>query len=148
MVEAAGRQRILAARPKRIGRVFAAGLLFGLDIVGLLIWAMWFVAFLRGSSGLMTINDVVVPLTYALLLGPLAMASMLAVVLISQLRGYPIVLGIAIAWLAFALTGFGSGAFAVGSLVISRAAIVALLASGRAAFRPSESLPHAGPSAA
>jgi hypothetical protein len=134
VAQSAGLSRIPITRPRRWGRVFIAGLLLGFDIFALPIWGIWAVASLRGSGGVMTLNDVPVPSGYFLLFGPLAVASLVAVWLISMLRAYPIVLGIAVAWLAHALAGFVVGAFNAGA-VIERALIVGLLVSGRMAFR-------------
>jgi hypothetical protein len=134
-MQAADINRILAARPRRTGRVFIAGLLLGFDVGLLLIWVLWFAAFLQGSNGQMTIGGVALPVAYGLLLGPLAIASLIAVWLISNLRAYPVVLGIAVVWLAYAWLGVAIGALALGMLQFSRVAIVCLLVSGRPAFR-------------
>lgn len=135
MLQTAGHNRAAPRRPRRIGRVFLAGLLLGADSLLLVIWAIWFARFLGGSDSLMTVNDVQAPIAFALLLGPLALASVGAIVLISMLRAYLVVLGIAVVWLVYALVGFVSGGFAVGMLVATRVAILVLLVSGRPAFR-------------
>lgn len=135
MLQAEGRNRAAPRRPRRIGRVFVAGLLLGADAFLLVIWAVWFARFLDGSSSPMTVNDVEAPIAFALLLGPLALASVGAIVLISMLRAYHVVVGIAVVWLVYALAGYVSGGFAVGMLVATRVAILMLLVSGRPAFR-------------
>lgn len=134
MLQSASLNTIKDARPRRWGRVFIAGLLLGLDIFALPIWGLWLAASLQGSAGVMTFNDVPVPASLALLFGPLALASLVAVWLISLLRAYPIILGIAAAWLAYSLGGFVVGAFDAGA-VVERGLIVGLLLSGRTAFR-------------
>ena len=126
---------ILGARPRRTGRVFVAALLLVFDVGALLIWGLWLLDFLRGSDGLMTINDVAVPVAFALPLGPLALASLFAVWLMSDLRGYHVVLGIAIVWLAYAALECAFVSFTLWQLLVSHAVIVALLISGRPAFR-------------
>ena len=80
MVQSASLNTIEVARPRRWGRVFIAGLLLGLDIFALPIWGLWLVASLRGSATVMTVqSDAPVPAGYALLFGPLAVASLVAV---------------------------------------------------------------------
>lgn len=126
---------ILGARPRRTGRVFVAALMLVFDVGALLIWGLWLFGFLRGGNGLMTINGVAVPVAFALPLGPLALASLFAVWLMSDLRGYRVVLGIAVVWLAYAALECAFGGFALWQLLVSHALIVALLISGRPAFR-------------
>lgn len=136
ITQAADINRLIAARPRRTGRVFVAGLLLGFDVALLLTWGMWLAVRLQGGDGQMTIGGTALPAAYALLLGPLAIASLGAVWLISNLRAYTVVLGIAVVWLAYALLGATTGALAIGMLQVSRVAIVCLLVSGRPAFRP------------
>ena len=126
---------ILEARPRRTGRIWLAALLLVFDFGALLIWGLWLLGFLRGSGSLMTINDVAVPVAFALPLGPLGLASLVAVWLMSDLRGYRVVLGIAVVWLAYAALACASGALGLVWFLVSHAAIVALLVSGRVAFR-------------
>ena len=126
--------------------MFLAGLLLGFDLFQLptwIIWVMWFVGFSRDGVSYMTINDIEGSAAWALALGPLAIASLVAVWLISNLRAYPIVLTIAVAWLAYELLGHASGAFeagpfAAGVAVAWRALVVGLLVSGQPMFRRSD----------
>ena len=118
--------------------MFVAGLLLGLDAsAALIIWAIWLAGSLLGYQGPMTIDDVPVPVAVVVPLGPLALASLVAVWLISGLRGYAVVLGIALAGAAFAVLAYASGAVALGTLAVTRLVVVALLVSGRPAFRTS-----------
>jgi hypothetical protein len=118
----------------RSGRVRVASYLLWLHLLLLAVWVVWLSSFLTGHPLIYSETGVLRPWLLTFSTGPAAVAGLVAAVLAWRLVRYHLVLTLAVATAVFAVVGL-RGDVLTPVLVWTNLAAVALIVSGRSAFR-------------
>jgi hypothetical protein len=113
--------------------VWIGGFLLAVDGLIVPVWALWLGGWLGGGPGTVEVIGTVLPTWVCLLLGPLAILSVVAVVALVRApreRGFRVASTVAIAWIALFGIAWVTGAMPVAAF-LGRVAVLAFLVQGR-----------------